>query len=388
MDGRWSNASGNGKLNFSGNHGVVRHGEFRGDSDKGVGGVNPGGSYLVIWNCSIHHSGDVLADYDQDNHGTGIYEGDHIWVVHNTFYANSGDGIQLNGGDNTKLRYVFIGGNVSHHNKQTGMWTKQASDVIFSQNRVYGHRESNSSMGDGMGMQYGPEYVWFIFNTIYDNECGIRLASDSGGAGKYHFIIGNLIYDIHKTPYDTNNSWETAAVAVWGSTYTEVVSNTIWDVDSGINSPRDRGYINIVNNILGKPFVAGANTVWFSEPQLKERSLGANNLFETGSRIKIGSANVFSYDQVGWQNVYSTDSPGFLDPTEGNYDITAGSPAVGRGADNSVYAVFRDRYGIDISKDIVQRMRPQGGEWDIGAYEYPTSSDGPPQAPRNVHILF
>ena len=160
------------------------------------------------------------------------------------------------------------------------------------------------------------------------------------------------------------------------------------DVDAGINSPRDRGTLNIVNNILGKPTVAGANTIWFYEPQLKERSQGANNLFETGSRIKIGSSDVFSYDQVVWQNVYSTDSPGFLNPSGGNYDITPDSPAIGRGTDNSAYADFRARYGIDISKDIAQRLRPQNGSWDIGAYEFPASSDGPPQAPRNVRVLF
>ena len=389
MDGAWSNSSGNGKLNFGGDHGVVRHGDFRGDTDDGIGGVNTDGSYMVIWDSSIHDSGNLSATYDQDNHGTAIGAGDHIWIVHNRYYANSGDGIQLNGNTNSDIQYVYIGGNISHGNKQTGMWTKNATDVIFSQNTVFGHRESNSSMGDGMGMQYAPEYVWFIFNTIYDNECGIRLASDSGGAGTHHYIIGNLIYNIHKrSPYNIDDSWETAAIAVWGSTYTEVVNNTIWDVDAGINSPRDKGTLNIVNNILGSPTISGANTVWYYVEALKNSSTGSNNLFGLNSRIKIGSSSTYSYDQVGWPNGLQSGSPGFIDQVGGNYNIAVDSPAKDAGALYQVYSVYQQRYGIDIAKDIAQRPRPQGAGWDIGAYEYSTSAVGsPPQPPRNLKVL-
>jgi hypothetical protein len=389
MDGAWSNSSGNGKLNFGGDHGVVRHGDFRGDTNDGIGGVNAFGSYMVIYDCYIHHSGNVNAIYDQDNHGTTA-AGDHLWIVYNHYHANSGDGIQLNGDSNSSIQYAYIGGNISHGNKQTGMWTKKATDVIFSQNTVYGHRMSSSSMGDGMGMQYAPEYVWFIFNTIYDNECGIRLASDSGGAGTHHYIIGNLIYNIHKksSPYDINNSWETAAIAVWGSTYTEVVNNTIWDVDAGINSPRDRGALNIVNNILGSPTISGANTIWYYVSALKNSSTGSNNLFGLNSRIKIGSSSTYSYDQVGWPNGLQSGSPGFIDQVGGNYNIAVDSPAKDAGVLYQVYSVYQQRYGIDIAKDIAQRPRPQGAGWDIGAYEYSTSAVGsPPQPPRNLRVL-
>jgi hypothetical protein len=36
---------------------------------------------------------------------------------------------------------------------------------------------------------------------------------------------------------------------------------------------------------------------------------------------------------------------------------------------SSVYATFQAKYGIDISKDRDGVSRPQGGAWDIGAYE-------------------
>ena len=65
------------------------------------------------------------------------------------------------------------GRNVAHHNKQTGFWTKQAEDVIFSENLSYSHRTSDSSTGACMGFQYAPERVWFINNHIHDCEVGI-----------------------------------------------------------------------------------------------------------------------------------------------------------------------------------------------------------------------
>jgi len=35
-----------------------------------------------------------------------------------------------------------------------------------------------------------------------------------------------------------------------------------------------------------------------------------------------------------------------------------------------VFDRFQELYRIDIRKDIEGRARPQGAEWDIGAYEY------------------
>jgi hypothetical protein len=45
-------------------------------------------------------------------------------------------------------------------------------------------------------------------------------------------------------------------------------------------------------------------------------------------------------------------------------------PAIDNGRILAAYDYFQSLYEIDIKKDIEGRSRPQGADWDIGAYEY------------------
>ena len=254
------------------------------------------------------------------------------------------------------------------------MWSKQARDVIFSENDVYGHHSSDSSMGEGMGQQYAPDYVWYLFNDIHDNESGIRLASDSGGTGTEHFIVGNKFHRLHKSGYDASNSWEVASVAVWGSTNTYIVGNTMWDVDAGINSPRARGKIDIINNIIDAPSVSGANHIFFDN-NLINSSIVDYNVFVNAVKLRLGSST--QLDLSGMQsthnqgnNSYAVDSVSFQPSSVGALIPTANSVAAESGTTAvDVYQRFYDRYGIDINKDITGAARVMGTAPEIGAYE-------------------
>ena len=106
----------------------------------------------------------------------------YLWVIDNRLYRNSGDGIQINGGSiagQPTTHHIYVARNIAYNNKQTGMWSKQAVDVIFSQNRCYGHRPSNSSMGMCMGYQDSTERMWFLYNVISDSEFGIGVGSNN-----------------------------------------------------------------------------------------------------------------------------------------------------------------------------------------------------------------
>lgn len=399
----WANSSGNGKLNFSGDHGVVRHCDFRGDTNTGVGGVNPNGSYHVIYDCFLHDFGDVNASFDQDNHGIAIGSNTHhIWIVYNEIARCSGDGIQINAGSagaQASTHHIYFGRNKTHHNKQTGMWCKQADDVIFSQNESYGHRLSGSSQGDGAGGQYGPTYLWVIFNDLYDNESGIRFASTSGlGSNGDRFIIGNKIHNIHKvtSAYDTSDSWESAAIGIWNSSNTYIIGNTIWDVDAGINSPSN-GAFHIHNNIFDVNSVSGANQIWIYESATANASTMDYNLFMGSGRIRWGSSSTTitlstfksTYPTKG-QHALSTSDAKFVSPGTGDFHLASGSPAIDTAAAHAAYDTFFTRYGIDIKKDLDGVVRPQGSNWDIGAYEGAGSGGPPPTyqplAPTNLRI--
>lgn len=356
---------------------------------------------IVIYGNKIHDNGDVDASYDQDKHGIAVAANvSYLWVVDNELYRNSGDGIQINAGSASSqptLHHVYVGRNVSHHNKQTGFWTKQAVDVIFSQNTSYGHRASGSSSGDGMGGQYAPSNVWFLFNRIYDNESGIRIASDSDlGTGTDVFVVGNLIYNIHKvaSAYNANTGYELGAVTLWGSTNSYVVNNTIWDIDAGITSPRSNGKVAVYDNIIGTASKSGASQIFFESSTLANNSMVDYNVFQGSSSIRWGSSTVRTVVNtgitgIGTHNVATSSSP-FVDVQSGNYSLSSSSPAVNAGVDvdttsANVYSMFKARYGIDIKKDFTGTTRPQS-VFDMGAYEYGGVTVPAPLPPSSLSV--
>jgi hypothetical protein len=360
-------------------HGVLRHSEMHGTPTEGGMGVenwNNGASgvdNVVIYDNSFHDNGDVNATYDQDVEGIhiGSYV-HHVWVVDNELYRNSGDGIQINGTEPLKAttHHIFVGRNVSHHNKQGGFWVKQAVDVIFSQNVAYSHRPGNSSQGHCLGGQYAPDFVWWIFNHAYDCEYGIALMSDFTDGGPTHaFFIGNVIHNIHKTTLDVpaGNAWGSAAIMMAGGYERYLLNNTIYDVDGGINSPSPFGSLDIVNNIIVNVTAPAGSHVNIEFPSLASHTRVHHNLFFPEPRVAWGDpSSVRLTDAQLAAAVIIAAPPGFVDPLKNDFHLRTDSPAVGRGAPHLVYAAYLKRYGVDIGSDIEGKPRTN---LSMGAYE-------------------
>ncbi len=379
INGNWSNSSGNGKLDIYGDHGVVRHGDFRGDTDKGIGGVHPAGQYMVIWKNYIHDVGDVKANFDQDNHCIAIGDGtSDVWILDNEIARCSGDGLQING-TLAGTHHIYFGRNVTHSHKQTGMWSKTARDVIFSQNTVYNIRPSNSSGGGCTGVQYGPDYVWWLFNRLYDCESGIRAESDSdmGAPRPRRFFIGNLIYDITDSdPPDPDNPHASGAIVLRGGYENYLVNNTLWNYQAGIMSPAS-GFLKMENNILGARNNPLGRDIYIETSSMATSSTLRHSLFWSAP-VRItwgggGSGPVYTLEAfqiaTGKGEQSFTLDPRFVNASSKDFHLQPTSPAVDRGLLSEVYAIFLNRYGIDIAKDIEGSARPIGA-YDIGAYEY------------------
>lgn len=393
----WANSSQNGKLIVSGHHIAVRHNDFRGDTN-GTGGVYPGGSNLLIWNNKVHDVGDVNASFDQDNHCIGVgSETDHLWIVDNELARCSGDGIQINAGSEEKestLHHVYVGRNIAHGNKQTGFWTKQAVDVIFSQNVCYAHRPSNSSSGGCMGGQYGPVSVWFIFNHIYNSESGIRIEGTSDlGSGTDVFIVGNVIHNItdSSTP-DPGNPHASGAIVFRGLVKHYIVNNTLWNYQAGIMSPTG-GFLHIEGNILGGRNNPQGRDIYIEDSTSANTSVLSHNILDPASvRIQWGGQTVYQslasfINATGKGQGSIQADPQFVDVTNRNFQLRAASPAVNTALSDAVYATFLNRYGLDIRKDFLGAVRPQATAFDIGAYEYASQVVlQPPVAPGNLEL--
>ncbi|UCE38924.1 MAG: right-handed parallel beta-helix repeat-containing protein, partial [Thermoplasmata archaeon] len=357
------------------NHAAIRHSEFNrrlrtGGSQIGIGTSGDNSVFnIVIYNNSIYNAGDwqLPPEFgDSDGQGIGVDpQAEHVWILDNEIYYCSGNAVQINGGNDAPVdspNYIYIGRNRVHHNRQSGLWTKGANDVIFSENILWGHRSTSAGgwgHGGGIGWQYYPRRVWVLFNHVYDNSKGI--ATGSAG-GEDYYIIGNRIYDILE-----------AGIRFYSNPTIDIIGNTIYNafdgikIDGGATAPFN-AYNNIIANVSNRHIdvVEGAAS---------DLSIVNNNLFYQ----QDGAINIWwdssSYDLLGFQGIGKginciEANPLFVDAANNDFHLQPASPAIDNGTLSDVYQTFSNLYGIDISVDFDGSPVPQGFAPDIGAYEY------------------
>jgi hypothetical protein len=336
---------------------------------------------IVLSDVTIHDLGDLATPLDQDYHAVGIgARAHHIWVLDSLFYHTSGDGVQINAGSNAlweSTHHIYIGRNTSHHNRQAGLFAKQSRHVIMSQNHVHNILTVPWSPGKGLGFQYGPGEVWFLFNRIHDCEYGIYAGSDSGGLGTNQYIIGNLIYDIHHIPgtvYTPTNAWSQAGIMLAGGTNRYILNNVIYDADAGINVPGYYGaYTHLEDNLISHLSEPQGPYVFIEQPgqsQLKNSLLyrvGGPILITWGSGTYTSLSTFQSATGQGQASLVAV--PLFENAAAGNFQLQAGSPGVNGGTPSYVYTMFMSLYGLSINVDFNGMPRPLGGAYDMGAFE-------------------
>lgn len=209
---------------ISGSHLIVRRVENRAPNYRGrAGGLQVvGGSQIVLYQNFVHDLGDVNASTDQDAHCMTAGGATQVWIVDNEMARCSGDGLQINAGSASAqggTRFIYVGRNDTHHHKQIGLWSKQATDVIFSENYAHDIVGSGSSTPACMGAQYGAERIWFLKNRLEHCVFGVSIQSTSGlGSGVELGVMGNTCGpgvtqrcygpwpDTHRTQWVVNNT--------------------------------------------------------------------------------------------------------------------------------------------------------------------------------------
>ncbi|MDH5179695.1 MAG: right-handed parallel beta-helix repeat-containing protein [Gammaproteobacteria bacterium] len=380
----------------TGQHIAIRHSAIRNrfyvNHTSGIS-IQPlrGGniSDVVIYKNRFSELGNWKTAKDEDFHGVtpNLWARDattslsRVWILENEFSHLSGNGVQVIAGNWKNsykyLHHIYIGKNIGYNNRQTAFWSKQASDVIISQNISYGGRRHGTQPGDGIGFQYGPDNIWIIFNKIYDCNYGIRQSSTNPTNDHKAYIVGNLIYNIHPEPgftYTPAHPYRPGvAIALWHGNMTRyVVDNTIHDVHGGINSVL-AGPVHVSGNIISAIDNRDYHmSMYNSAPMTK-----VDHMLFTESR---GAARFRwrGIDKIGLQMLQTqagvcshcmVDDPGFIDPANGNFGLSAGSKARNAGVESTVYDEFYKRYGIDIRRDYNGLKRPQGKRFTLGAVE-------------------
>lgn len=438
------NGNGNslGSIKFSSlnvHHICVRNAKFHNKtwtSNTAAIGSTPdqGGSIhdLVFYNNDFSLLGNWESSTDQDFHGinpdlwgrtppTTQY---NIWALNNTGSYISGNLVQFNGDQRDVARaitegrtetslenfhHMYVGKNLSHHGRQDICVMKFTTDGIISQNESYQNYNNVASGGTGIVFQEGPNYIWIIYNKLY-NMVGDGVREGNMYYEKFRsqktFIIGNIIYNIAKVPNDldgVNSGYKSGQGITFekGNHQRYLLDNTIYNVgggisvitaaetDSAIMSGNVIAGVNGIDTINRKDYhiskltIPGTVTTDYSFFQPREDS-GKTSFYWNGTSPAIINSLAELQSLTGQcQNCWTGD-PIFVNPAIYDLHPQENSPLVGKGIRHPVYDEFQARYGIDIAYDFEGKPRP-AGSWTLGALEPGTLKAGtlpPPSAPN------
>jgi hypothetical protein len=322
------------------------------------------GEDIVVYNNHIHHNwrGD---DIDCWGVGPGV-DAKRVWILDNHIHHHSGDAVLACHLCDPPPQYVYIGRNVMHEDRENAVDLKYASDVVISQNVMYGYRNASTSDGSAviLGSDGGPNRPWVIFNEIYDCDNGIRNEETDTA-----WIMGNNIYDIKGFAIGLEKK----------SDDLYIIGNTVYDVNVSIDQLWQESFrLHIFNNIFSnirKDLVH----LDIGSQNIADESEMSNNLFwQNGDPVIIrwASGNLKTYHSTsdfegfagGDNNIIG--NPLFEDPLNSNFALNQNSSAIDAGIIHKAYDTYFDLHGVDIKYDFLGKHRPQGLGWDLGAFEY------------------
>lgn len=287
---------------------------------------------------------------------------DHVEVVDNYLYNLKSTAIS-----GTSVG-AYVANNYIYHS-QAGLvisgsdWLVEGNEVerLFS----YGDGDSDYSrfFGDNHVIR-GNFFHGTLFNEIGEAHVDCFQTFDNNGEHAYHVTFdGNVCYDFHQglmgeAAYYGNTSdliFKNNIFAhggAWGLCVEQIknvtaVHNVFADIQYHGIGFRDGATGVVENNIF---YDAGSN-YWASDGGSVQGS--HNILYATGEVI---SQDDFPDDLVNLD-------PLFLDPAADDFHIQTDSPAIDSGMNAGV------------TTDLEGRPRPQGGGYDIGAYEFTPALD-------------
>jgi hypothetical protein len=369
-------------------HVAVRHCEFAGNGQARGGGTikvigNPTMVRdIVLFDNHVHDNGDNTPTAPElGRHGVLVsYNTERVWIVDNHIHDNGEDAVQVNfhGDVSPKLpaRHVYIGRNVMHGDRENAVDLKICSDVVVSENVMYGYGPTPTSNGEALVIHAdhptpehpAPERIWILNNHVSEAALGAVVT-----AGREVFLIGNLLTGIHHTESDYDPASIYAggvAIHARNSGPVYIVNNTIHGCDTAVGVRAD---VELWGNILAD----------IAEPQAHHLNIidastvaADHDLFhQSGGQVRIrwsGSTHSFGSFQAGsGLEAQGLEADPLLSGAPGDLRPQAGSPAVdAAGALHPAYAEFFERYGRSIAVDFAGAARVRSTFPDAGAYEF------------------
>ena len=302
-------------------------------------GLKVNTSNVLIRNTRLYDNGTTVS-FDHDVYFSNANDS---LVEHSTFDTTVGSGIVVHGVNSN----VVIRNNSSHDNEV--------------------------GLGLHSGYDSAESFTSFIVenNRLYDNtNVGLYLDSWIGG-----IVSNNLIYNNGSNGQIKVDAGSDEDAIMTG---TVIANNVLYSESAGnllaltLPQPADIAFQNnivVCTNTAGRCILAdNATGVFTSDYNLFFASVNENPFY-----LNAGIRSLAFWQGAGYDAHSLFGNPELVNPTA-DVSLLSSSQAIDAGTDL-----------LSISSDYIGTARPQGGEWDIGAYEY-VEGEAPDETDPSVFL--
>ncbi|WP_166371944.1 right-handed parallel beta-helix repeat-containing protein [Psychromonas sp. SA13A] len=379
---------------------LIRNVDISGGGISVVGDATAPVNNVIIYNSKFHDFGDIYSELDEDAHlvSIGAYIS-NLWILDSLLHTASGAGVQVLGAsERGTTNNIYVGNNEVYDVRQSGLWVKSGTNVVFSSNTIRNVISTPWSPSKGMGAQYLPDELWMINNHVSGVEYGIRIASTTGVSWTQKiYAIGNIIHNVRTLqegskvgPISNTSSWQSAAIHIAGSHEQYIYNNLIFDAPNGIDSSSPKKTV-IKNNIILDVTAEHVNEptgyhILAEIQELNEEVFIENNYFGDGMHVQVhkGVTNVLhnDVDTLNAEEGASGNIQGTNIITQNNIDSIMDTMSIdgfgftqlkdaGINVNDILITQFKYQFPSTsgINSDIFDKQRDLGNSIDIGPFE-------------------
>jgi len=303
--------------------------------------------------------------------GTAGYA-ENVELINNVVHDTSRDGICLYPGDNDandRIRNITVRGNEAYNTGQDSGYCCGAGFLIkgFVQDAFVENNYAHDNKGAAVFVNSnetnhfgnGPTNVHIRYNILTNNtNNGIIRIYDGSSPGdpKDLKIYGNLVFNNTITGglYLGSDLLNTLSLSVYNNTF---YNAPVFVLNSSASITKLDFRNNIVYYTGGTPITGSNRFTQFSN------NVTTNPSFKNAASLPTGFTGTFGSD---------------IRPNSDGLSVVSGSPAIDAGV----------AIGSPYQGSINSLPRPQGGNWDIGAYEFGAQGSAPPSAPTNLKVII
>jgi|GEM_PF-3858422 len=340
---------------------TIRHNRFTGQpvddgytSVIGIYGDESAATHdIVISDNVMQLFGDRSPDSDEnDYHGikASQYCTD-VSILRNTIFAMAGDSVQIGDArmaEEARCRRIHIARNTFFFNRENAIDIKKSSDVLISQNVLYGFREPESDEAIAVVIHDAADGVWIAENWIADSSLGVI-----NTAGTDVWLIANFVTGMHPQYSDSMTDFYGDGVAAHfrGDSSGGALFNVFSDYARGIQVASGGPYVMAGNLFRRSDEYRGYDLMVQSTRLIDAISLTANDFADF--RARISSENHRSPGRLQSRGgAWSADDAANTlveffcrNQAEAVRDVLRGR------LDPALAADYRDRFGEDILRE-------------------------------------